>query len=85
MHNNVQEAAKAPAIMDAVLDNYGSKMLMAERLHTSPQVVGKWFKSGRIPVRGRRGNEMVNWVLIVEKDLDCSITRQQMRPDVYPS
>ena len=63
---------------DQVVAFFGSQAQLAQAMQISPQLVHKWKKTGRIPVYPR------NWVLAIEAATQGRVTRQQIRPDVYP-
>ena len=58
--------------LQRVVKLVGSKAKVAEIADVTPQAVAQWT---RIPTAR---------VLLIEKALDGDITRQEMRPDIYP-
>lgn len=62
------------AIQKAV-DAVGSQSALARKLKVTPQCVQQWVKSGRVPAER---------VLDVEFATGNSVTRFEIRPDIYP-
>jgi DNA-binding transcriptional regulator YdaS (Cro superfamily) len=58
--------------LQRIFDLVGSRAAVAEIADVTPQAVAQWT---RVPTAR---------VLMIEKALDGAITRQEMRPDIYP-
>jgi DNA-binding transcriptional regulator YdaS (Cro superfamily) len=59
-------------VLQRVFDLVGSRAAVAEIANVTPQAVAQWT---RVPTAR---------VLLIERALDGAITRQEMRPDIYP-
>lgn len=62
------------AIQKAV-DAVGSQSELARRVGVTPQRVGQWVKSGKVPAEQ---------VLKIEFACSATVTRFELRPDIYP-
>ncbi|MAY41705.1 MULTISPECIES: helix-turn-helix domain-containing protein [unclassified Neptuniibacter] len=54
----------------------GSQTALAEELGVTPQAVQQWEASGTVPVKR---------VIEIEKATNGKVSRQKLRPDIYPS
>lgn len=52
----------------------GSGVELAKRIGVTPQAVNQWLRQGVPPSR----------VLAVERAVEGKVSRQQIRPDIYP-